>query len=91
MPKVTQNGKIRGYKICHMESSSQLPCQSSAFVQYGITSYNIRKLKPDTQYTIEISAGTIAGYGPPFVLRTITNESGMSLKRLKLTRRSEHD
>lgn len=80
LPKVTLNGKVFSYRICHKEWSSLLPCQDSAFVQDGITSYTITKLKPYTQYTIEISAGTIAGYGPPFVLRTRTNESGTSHK-----------
>ena len=80
VPKVVSNGKIFSYRICHKEWSSLLPCQNSAFIQYGVKSYTITKLKPYTHYSIEISAGTIAGYGPPFVLRTRTMESGTSLK-----------
>ncbi len=69
------NGKIFGYKICHKLSSSVRPCETAGYTGFDRTSYIIKDLIPFTDYTIEISAGTIAGYGPPLVLLAKTSES----------------
>ena len=75
LPSVTDNGKLFGYKICHKLSSSLLPCETAGYVSHRSTSYTVENLAPYTDYNVEISAGTIAGYGPPLVLREKTQQS----------------
>ncbi|XP_028400896.1 protein sidekick-2-like [Dendronephthya gigantea] len=73
LPSVVDNGMIFGYKICHkLSSSDERRC---AYVDHNATTYNVTELIPHTNYDIEISAGTVAGYGPPVLLRDQTNQS----------------
>ncbi|CAB3996428.1 receptor-type tyrosine- phosphatase S-like [Paramuricea clavata] len=74
LPSEVDNGKIFGYKICHKLSSS-VRCETAHYVGHDTTSYYIKDLIPYTDYNIEISGGTIAGYGPPILLPAKTRES----------------
>ena len=74
-----RNGRLIGYKICYKLSSSFAPCENAAYVSHKINSYLIKDLKPFTEYNIEISAGTIAGYGPPITTKEKTQESSKLL------------
>lgn len=77
LPSGTDNGKLFGYKICHKLSSSLVPCETAGYVSHDSTSYTLDNLTPYTDYSIEISAGTIAGYGPPLLLYEKTKQSRM--------------
>ncbi|XP_028401484.1 phosphatidylinositol phosphatase PTPRQ-like [Dendronephthya gigantea] len=78
LPSVIASGKIFGYKVCHKLSSSLLPCETSSYVSHTASTYSIGHLTPYTDYSFEVSAGTIAGYGPPVVLHAKTLESSPS-------------
>ena len=75
LPSEVDNGKIFGYKICCKSSSSLTPCENAVYVSERATSATVRDLIPFTDYTVEISAGTVAGYGPPSLLEAKTGEA----------------
>ena len=77
LPSETDNGKLFGYKICHKPSSSLVPCETAGYVGHDSTSYSVENLTPYTDYNVEISAGTIAGYGPPLLLYGKTKQTRM--------------
>lgn len=72
---------IFGYKICHkLTSSDERRC---GYVDHNATTYNVTELNPYTHYDIEISVGTVAGYGPPVLLKDRTNQWGRLLSMTK--------
>ncbi|XP_028400962.1 protein sidekick-1-like [Dendronephthya gigantea] len=76
LPLEMDNGMSFGYKICHkLSSSDERRC---AYVGQNTTSYNITGLIPFTHYDIEISVGTVAGYGTPVLLWDETCEAVLS-------------
>jgi hypothetical protein len=75
LPSLVNNGRIFGYKICYKIASARWPCQRLGYVDHNATSYTVNELIPYTEYAIEISAGTIAGFGPSVLLTATTNES----------------
>lgn len=75
LPAQVNNGKIFGYKVCRKLSSTRAPCFKVVYVDYRTTSYTLRELSPYTGYDIEVSAGTIAGYGAKAILSVVTEQS----------------
>ena len=75
LPSVVKNGKLFGYRLCYKQLISNIPCKTAGYVDYLTNSYTIYNLNPYTDYHLEVSAGTIAGYGPPFIFRSTTQES----------------
>ena len=82
LPSQVNNGRIHGYRVCHKLASSDLPSEKSCFVSRNATSYLVQDLTPYTQYDIEISARTMAGYGPAATLSARTNESSKVMNKL---------
>ena len=74
-PSPIKNGEIFGYKICYKPGQSTSSCEHLYYVDHNAASHTVKNLKPNTKYDIEISAGTMAGYGPLVLLSTKTKES----------------
>ena len=82
-PSQVYNGRIIIYKICHKLASSRFPCEKIGFAAWNATSYVVQDLIPYTAYKFEISAGTVAGFGPPISLSATTNETGKHINTLR--------
>ncbi|XP_046851042.1 uncharacterized protein LOC124444464 [Xenia sp. Carnegie-2017] len=68
------NGILTKYSVC-IRRQSLKSCTPKVIVPFTKTSYTFTGLKPYVQYTIEISAGTKAGYGPRANITQRTKES----------------
>ncbi|XP_046851039.1 phosphatidylinositol phosphatase PTPRQ-like [Xenia sp. Carnegie-2017] len=68
------NGILTKYSVC-LRRQSLKSCTPKVIVPFTKTSYTFTGLKPYVQYTIEISAGTKAGYGPRAKITQRTRES----------------
>ena len=52
-----------------------MPCNNAIYLSNRARNVYVKDLLPFTDYTVEISAGTLAGYGPPFIVHAKTREA----------------